>query len=148
MKDRIAPLFARISALALLPVWIGAIGYCSFESLRGHCHIEAAHSDHQHSDSQADHEHDSAPGSSPEKTPHSQGFCAALKSTDLPSVSVTASPPLSEIQAAVVWTTPAIIAAPDFSGVFSRQAKRRIWVFTPEVCTSAANRSQAPPFLS
>jgi len=49
---------------------------------------------------------------------------------------------LPEFEPAVEATQTHLVAA------FSRQARPRDWVFTPEVSLGPAHRSHAPPFLS
>jgi hypothetical protein len=137
----------RLSTLLFLPVWMAALVCCSLESLPGHCQSDAPHTDYEKSDSHADHGHDSPAGPSPSKAPHSEGFCASLGSTVLTPAFVGVTPPCSELDVLVAWTVLAPTAENSTFAIFCRQAERRIWVFTVEVCTSPGNRSLAPPFF-
>lgn len=145
MKRRRAPLFVRLSTLLFLPVWIAALVACSLESLPGHCGSHAVEAS-EHSGSHSDHDHDSAPA--PAKAPHSEGFCASLASTVFTSTDVVIAPPHSEVHVAFDSTVSSPTPEKFSSAVFLRQAERRIGVFRPDVCTSPANRSHAPPLLS
>lgn len=148
MKRRRAKSFVRLSTLLFLPVWIMALVACSLESLSGHCggHPSEAseHADAEHADSHAGHDHDSPPA--PAKAPHSGEFCAALASTVFTSTTIAIAP--LNLDSITIAVAPAVLApsAENFNfRVFSRQAKRAIWVFTPEVCLGPALHSQAPP---
>ena len=151
MKRRRAKLFVRMTTLLFLPVWIMALVACSFDCFPGDCGNHGAgeaseRADAAHADSHSDdsHDHDSPPA--PAKAPHSEGFCASLASTTVTSTSVAIAPPHSEIVAATVVSVTPTTSAENFTfHVFSRQTKRAIWVFTPEVCFGPALRSHAPP---
>ena len=144
MKRR-TPLFVRLSTLLFFPVWMAALVCCSLESMPGHCQSDATHADSEKSDSHANHYHDSPVEPSSSKTPHSEGFCNSLGSTVLAPALVGVTPPSSELNVLFAWIVLPPTAENSTFANFFRQAERRIWVFTAELCTFPANRSLAPP---
>lgn len=144
MNRRRAKIFVRMTTLLFLPVWIMALVACSFECLPGHCDDHGADKVSEHADSHGDHDHDSP--SAPAKAPRSEGFCASLASTAVSSTSIGITPLHSDVGVMILASAVLPPSAENFSfHVFSRQTKRAIWVFTPEVCLGPALRSHAPP---
>lgn len=132
-------------AAVLLVSWIAATVLCSFiclcpDSTDGHHeHAEQAESGHSH-------END---GGSDSERPDTPEFCASLDSTHfIPSNQV-----LPKFKVEFIMTVDLSSLLPqnpiDIENAFSgRQAKKWIWVFTPEVCLGPAIRSLAPPYSS
>ena len=142
------PLLRSFATGALL-VWVAAQVLCF-----AHCNFGVGHGDFEeascHGSAPAPAHHDDGDSSSPDHHESSaSATCSTLKSA-LVGGSATAlvQPdfqllyPLPPIALALVATA----AEPTTS--FTRQARTRDWVFTPEVCLGPAFRSLAPPFRS
>ena len=140
----------RASAALISVVWIGALFLCSAECLWHRCrsHSEGSHAHHADSHSPAAHshngnEHDRSP---PEETPNESGFCSSLD-----SILVTESPKITfKPELALAWVHPFALNVGHTEVAKStsiRQKRRADFVLTPVVCTDAATRIHAPPFI-
>lgn len=142
-KGRAAVL--RYHAAISLVSWIAATILCSSIC---HCH-DSTEEHHDHA-TQAENSHShKSDGGSDSECPDTPEFCASLDSTHfIPSNQV-----LPKFKVQFIMTVNLSSLLPQnpigiedaFSG---RQAKKRIWVFTPEVCLGPAIRSLAPPHFS
>ncbi len=137
------PLFRWFAAMTLL-LWLGAQALCQAHCLPGACHDEsgtaggheAATSHSHHDDGQSPAHQDSSADAS----------CETLKS----ALSSHASSPLIIPEFSVLYTLAPLaldVTAIEPVALFSRDARTRDWVFTPEVCLGPAFRSLAPPVL-
>jgi len=141
-----SPLLRSCAAAALL-VWVAAQVLCF-----AHCNFGASMA--MTEKSSAGHiDHDAAPkpvvGGSCCPKPHSSSggaVCVTLKSALVGCTATTLVQPDFQL----LYTTAPLaldVKAVEPTSSFSRQAKARDWVFTPEVCLGPAFRSLAPPFV-
>ena len=137
-------LILRWCAAVSLMSWIAATITCF-----SICHCPDSTEEHDHTaQSEDSHSHDTNGGNDSE-CPDTPGFCASLDSTHFTPVKQV----IAEFKVASIKTVDLSSLLPQnpigiedaFSG---RQAKKRIWVFTPEVCLGPAIRSLAPPHSS
>ena len=138
----------RWFAAATLVLWIGANVLCQSHCLLGPC-ADSDDADH-HALEMADSHHGDEQAPQPGHQDGSEpAACQTLKSALLGS---SPSQPLAPHFAVLYVLAPALLTfdATDIQTTpsFSRQARLREWVFTPEVCLGPAFRSHAPPFSS
>jgi hypothetical protein len=145
-KTTLSPLFRSVAALALV-VFVVAQAMCFV-----HCNFGGGHGDkaqpscHGSPQTTASHNgHDDSTPSAPSPTATCSTLKTMLAGGDAPTL---VAPQLHTLYllAPISLALNATEIQPD--APFSRQARTRDWVFTPEVCTGPANRSHAPPLLS
>ncbi len=135
----------RVTAVATLFAWLGALALCQTECCSGDEHHSAS-ADHHHADAAPhshshDHDQGNAPGSQKESS-----FCLSLKSFFHNSSGFSISKPiLQPLYELTFALTPSADTAASSILLRFRQAKPADWVFTPEVCLGPAFRSLAPP---
>ena len=143
-QTTLSPWLRSLAALALL-VFIVAQAFCF-----AHCNFGASMT--MTEKSSAGHAAASKPmaGGSCCPKPHgnSEGaVCVTLKSALVSSDATTlVQPDFQLLHTPAPLTLDMTAVEPTAS--FSRQAKLRDWVFTPEVCLGPAFRSLAPPFVA
>ncbi len=138
----------RWFAAATLVLWIGAQALCQSHCLLGPC-ADPNEADHHSSDMAESHHGDEQAPQPSHQDGSEPAACQTLKSALVGSgATPLVAPQLSllYILAPSAWT----LVATDIEAAafFSRQARLREWVFTPEVCLGPAFRSLAPPFSS
>ena len=140
-----SPLLRTFAAGALL-VWVAAQVLCF-----AHCNFGVGHGDSEeascHGSAPTPAHHDDGDSSSPTHDESSaSAACSTLKTALLDSGATVLVQPNFHL---LYTLTPAALAldatAVEPTASFSRQAWRRDWVFTPEVCLGPAFRSLAPP---
>lgn len=147
-RTSLKPLLRAFAALTLL-VWLAALAFCT-----EHCSLGGGHGDAKHASCHSPAPVESHHGGSDSSDPthhdsSATASCLTLKSALSDNGSTTLIQPPHYVLYALV---PALLALdatmtePDTR--FVRQAWRRDWVSTPEVCLGPAHRSHAPPFLS
>ncbi|MEO8427329.1 MAG: hypothetical protein ABI651_09485 [Verrucomicrobiota bacterium] len=143
-QTKLSPLFRSLAAVTAL-AWVAALVlctiYCSFggghcDDKQASCHASTAAKEHHDGDSSEPTHHDSSTTAS----------CLTLNTVLLNG----GSPALVQPHLPVLYTLAPFALALDATATeptasFSRQAKLRDWVFTPEVCLGPAFRSLAPP---
>ncbi|ODU23917.1 MAG: hypothetical protein ABS95_02665 [Verrucomicrobia bacterium SCN 57-15] len=147
MKRRAKGVWKRTTAAAALLAWVGALALCSADPWLCQCPSEQG-DPHSHATAES-HGHEGRGDRTPTDVPHEKGFCASLKSTVLTSVHSLVQKP----NVVPVWILSSPFLCPNPSTESAeclsvRQAKRVIWVFTPEVCLGPGFRSLAPPLPS
>ena len=143
-----SPLLRSFAAGALF-VWLTAQALCF-----AHCNFGVGHGSSEqpscHASAPSQGHHDDGDSSSPAHHESSaSAACSTLKTALLDSGATVLVQPnfhLLYTLAPVALALNATAVEPTAS--FSRQARLRDWVFTPEVCLGPAFRSLAPPFLS
>ena len=163
------PIALRIIAAGCVVLWLAGVSACSLESLLccdealaraegGHSHqadpVDAgAHhtqvADAHHSQgSEAHHSHD-AEGHSRRSHKHGgrdDSCCSTLQAIVQTAKQVVLSKPtLPAIPCLCVLVETRVAPLTLLENPPNRQAKGRVWVFTPEVCLGPAFRSLAPP---
>lgn len=139
------------SATLVLLLWVGALFICSAECLSHRCHsnLEGVDRNHQashppvsHSHKDPEHQHDA-----PAEGSNDTDFCDSLRAITLKgNLNRLTMAPQFTVIFTVIWmlnsTTGEDLqtATPDSLPI--RQSERPDQVFTHEVCTSPANRSQ------
>jgi hypothetical protein len=144
-KKTMKPLLRPFAAAALF-VWLVAQVLCT-----AHCNFGFGHGDSEHaschgsSPSQAHHDDRNSPGPT-HKGSSTSSACLTLKSALFDGKASALLIPEFQFGYALPWFAPAIEATQtELVAPFSRQARPRDWVFTPEVCLGPAFRSNAPP---
>ncbi len=143
----LSPLTRWFAAVTLM-VWIGAQALCQSHCLINECHSEPEVADHHASEVAGlhhDHEHTPQPNNPQDST---EALCLSLKS----ALTGSGTSPLVAPQFAVLYTLAPLALTLDAADIelaasFSREARLREWVFTPEVSLGPAFRSHAPPVL-
>ena len=146
MKSRqttLRPLFRWFAAVTLL-VWIGAQALCQAHCSPGACHDESGTAGgHEAATSHSHHDDEQSPA---HQDSSADASCETLKS----ALSSHASSPLIIPEFSVLYTLAPTALALDVTAIepvalFSRDARTRDWVFTPEVFLGPAFHSLAPP---
>jgi hypothetical protein len=150
-QTTLSPLFRSLAALALV-VFVAAQAMCFV-----HCHFGGGQRDkaqpscHGSPQTTASHDgrgdHNGHDGPTP-STPAAPTTCSTLKTM----LAGGNAPPLSAPQFHTLYLLAPISLALDATETqpeasFSRHARSRDWVFTPELCLGPAFRSLAPPFV-
>jgi hypothetical protein len=137
------PLLRWIAVLTLL-VWTGAQALCQVHCLSSACqdepggtgYVAEKASDPHHGDEHSPGHHDDS----------SDAACDSLKT----ALTGYTSSPVVTPDFSLLYSLPPAALALDATTIkpaasFSRDARSRDWVFTPEVCLGPAFRSHAPP---
>ena len=143
-----SPLLRSLAAGALL-VWVVAQALCF-----AHCNFGVGHGDSEeascHGSASTSAHHDDGDTSGPVH-PDSSGsdVCFTLKSALVGSSAADLVQPGSQLLYTLAPFAPSLdVRAVESITRFSRQARSRDWLLTPEVCLGPAHRSLAPPSLS
>ena len=147
-----SPVHRWFAAMTLL-VWIGAQALCQSHCLLEACGNESDAVDHHATDHATDvskshhgDEHSSPPGD--QDNSGESSACQTLKT----ALTGSGSPPLVATHFPLLYALAPVALPLDATATeplasFSRQARLREWVFTPEVCLGPAFHSHAPPVL-
>jgi hypothetical protein len=143
-RTTLSPFLRSLAVLALI-VFVAAQTMCFI-----HCHFGGGHGNSDaepscHGSAQAQSHHDGHNAPAPAPTTS----CATLKTM----LAGGEAPTLGAPQLHTLYLLAPMALALDATEVrpktsFSRQARTRDWVFTPEVCLGPAIHSLAPPFVA
>lgn len=144
-KNKLTPA-TRLCAMTTLVVWLAALVFCSAECFFGGSQCQPRH--HEEQTAASHHEHEHAPDSD-EHNDCPNTICDSLKNFVLSTSSSFVAKSNFSLTYVLnfVSSCTASKAAGSETPIF-RQAWRRDWAFTPEVCLGPAFRSHAPPVLS
>jgi len=148
-RTKLSPMIRWFAGMTLV-AWIGAHALCQTHCLIGACHDEQDDTSRNAVASVALHHGHEGHGSQPcGHDRDADSSCLTLKSA-LISNSIA---PLITHQFSFRYTLASFALTFDAMAVepvapFSRQARLRDWLFTPEVCLGPAFRSHAPPSSS
>ena len=146
-QTKLRPLLRSFAAVALV-VWLAAQALCMAHCNFGACHGKSERAScHDATPSQSHHDEDFPAPAQGESS--ATATCLTLKSALVSGSGPTPVPPALHLLYTLASSALTLdVSAAQLEASFSRQAWRRDWVFTPEVCLGPAHRSHAPPSLS
>ena len=144
-QTTLRPLSRCFAAVTLL-LWIGAQVLCQAHCAPGACHDESGETGYH--EATTSHSHHGDEQSPAHQDSSADASCETLKS----ALSGNASSPLVTPEFSILYTLAPTALALDLTAIepgafFSREARTRDWVFTPEVFLGPAFHSLAPPVL-
>jgi len=147
-QTTLSPLFRCFAAVTLL-MWLVARVLCA-----AHCSLGVGHGDDDHASCHgsaltASHPDDGESSAPTHDDSDATTSCLVLRFVLPDSNALTlVHPEFHQLDTLLLVALALDVAVTDSSTPMFRQASRRDWVFTPEVCLGPAFRSHAPPVLA